>query len=104
MTISDNEATRINLSVSPASVRESPDRTQTFTVTAAMAGAAVLLEPVTVNATVAGGAASGNGYRSLSPTSLAITIPARASSAQATFSVRIINDTTVGNTKTIRIT
>ena len=106
LTLTDDEAapSSINLSVSPASVRESPTRTQTFTVTATLAGSVVLPAPLTVTATIAEGRASGTGYQSLTPARLPVIIPAATSQGQATFRAQILDDSTPGNSKTLRIT
>ena len=105
LTLTDDEAapSRINLSVSPASVREDVGD-QMFTVTATLTGSAVLPAPLTVTATIAEGRASGAGYQNLSPARLPVIIPAATAQGQATFSAQILNDSIPGNSKTLRIT
>ncbi len=96
----------ITLSVDPRSVRENRGTSPlTVRVTAALAGS-LLPQPTEVRVNIGGAgttASSGSDYRSISPRSLTITIPAVRQSATGTFRVVILSDTRSEQTERISV-
>ena len=101
LTLTDNGAPDVNLSVSPSSVNEGAAGT-TVTVTAAFSTGSTFPEDETVTVSVRGGTATaGMDYAAVS--NFDITIPKHTTTATATFTLRPTQDTAVEGSETIDV-
>ena len=102
LTLTDDGAPEVNLSVSPSSVREEDEPT-TVTVTAALSGGSTLGKDTTVRVSVGGGTATaGTDYAAVP--SLDVTIREGETSGTATFTLTPTADVEVEAAETIRVT
>ncbi len=103
LTLSDDDtaSTEIELTLSPTRVTEQGGQ-QTVTVTAMLNAGSRIVAPTVVNVTVTGNTATvGDDFGAVG--SFSITIPVKATSAEADFSLTPVNDTTVEGDETLQV-
>ena len=103
LTLSDDDtaSTEVELTLSPTRVTEQGGQ-QTVTVTAMLNAGASIVAPTVVNVTVTGNTATvGDDFGAVG--SFSITIPAKATSAEADFSLTPVNDTTFEGDETLQV-